>query len=289
MAVWYCGSTKHAAVAQWAAATVYAAGSIVRQLAAPAVGSERCFRTALGGTSAGAEPAWVLTKAAAQPADNTIADWVEVTGNTAWGWLAAHARLSAALAWLAAGDTLYVSHAHAETQAAAMTLTSPGAAATTCLVLCVNDGATPPTTLATTGTVTTTGNFSISFLGFAYVYGLTFTAGSGANATLINFTSTTPWGYVFDSCSLVIGGTSTSTRFIVNGGSSGDDQLLRMVNTSIGFSAASTGGLTFGNVRIEWYDKESAVTGTSPATLLTPIANMPGQVVLAGLDLSTVT
>src|SRR5690606_5477208 len=73
-------------------------------------------------------------------------------------------------------------------------LTSPGTAANPVRVICVNDGAEPPTTLATTASVATTqdGNGRIELLNFAYYYGLSFLCGpddtsSGANSiTFLN-------------------------------------------------------------------------------------------------------
>lgn len=91
-------STGHYGVAPWAASHVYAAGAIVRQLAMPNVGSERCFRTSAGGTSGGSEPVWNLAKGSAQPSDNTVTDWTEVTGNETYqspgAWSAPAARLA---------------------------------------------------------------------------------------------------------------------------------------------------------------------------------------------------
>ena len=83
MANFYVGSTKYTAVAQWSATHTFAAGAIVRQLASPAVGSERCFQTAAGGVSGSSEPTWVLTAGSTSPTDSSITDWVEITGKAA--------------------------------------------------------------------------------------------------------------------------------------------------------------------------------------------------------------
>lgn len=117
MSNWYISSVGYAAVAQWAAGHVYAAGAIVRQLASPNVGSERCFRTTAGGTSAGSEPTWNLARGSAQPTDNTITDWVECTGAEArqspGAWAAPAARLNSMT------KTAYVSAAVVNSQGVA--------------------------------------------------------------------------------------------------------------------------------------------------------------------------
>jgi hypothetical protein len=65
---WYANAgdqstTGHYAVAKFAASTVYAAGQLVRQLTAPAVGNERVFVIVVAGTSS-TEPAWTVTRGA---------------------------------------------------------------------------------------------------------------------------------------------------------------------------------------------------------------------------------
>lgn len=82
--VWYVNfgngsSTGHYALAQWAANTAYAVGNLRRQLAAPAVGSERVFICVVAGTShLTTEPSWTLTRGA-KTTDNTVT-WQECSG-----------------------------------------------------------------------------------------------------------------------------------------------------------------------------------------------------------------
>ncbi len=68
------------AVPQWAGGpTGYSAGTIVRQAAVPAVGSERCFVALTGGTgSTGTEPTWTTTRGGSVT-DGTVI-WMEATG-----------------------------------------------------------------------------------------------------------------------------------------------------------------------------------------------------------------
>src|SRR4051812_11670026 len=77
--VWYTSSAGWTAVTAWATGTVKAAGALVRQNAAPAVGSERVFACTIAGTThATTEPTWVTTQGA-KTVDNTVT-WIEVTG-----------------------------------------------------------------------------------------------------------------------------------------------------------------------------------------------------------------
>jgi hypothetical protein len=72
-------STGYYAVTAWATGTVIAAGALRRQLAAPAVGSERVFVCIVAGTThATTEPTWVITRGG-KTTDNTVT-WQECTG-----------------------------------------------------------------------------------------------------------------------------------------------------------------------------------------------------------------
>lgn len=72
-------TTGYYALAQWTALTAYTAGQIVRQLAAPAVGSERVFVCVVAGTSLASEPSWTLTRGATT-AEAAGPTWQECTG-----------------------------------------------------------------------------------------------------------------------------------------------------------------------------------------------------------------
>jgi hypothetical protein len=154
MAFWYINggngtSTGYYAVTQWATGAK-TAGTVVRQLTAPAVGSERCFVCTIAGTSGGTEPTWVLTRGA-KTTDSTVT-WMECTGlagtngsltNTA-GW---------ALGAVALGALIHgVSNA------------------TTSLFICTTAGTisgAEPTWNTTTGATTTSGTAVFTCLGLA--------------------------------------------------------------------------------------------------------------------------
>ena len=97
-------------------------------------------------------------------------------------WALAKATLPGAGAIDAAGDTIYVSQNHAESAAAAITLSGAGTNASPSRLICGNDAAEPPTAVATTATVTTTGsNNSITISGAFYIYGMTFISVAAVN------------------------------------------------------------------------------------------------------------
>lgn len=82
ISTWYTDSVQWTAVAAWIQNHAYTCGQLVRQLATPAVGSERVFVCGVAGTSNNvAEPTWVITRYGATT-DGTVT-WYEVTGNAA--------------------------------------------------------------------------------------------------------------------------------------------------------------------------------------------------------------
>lgn len=131
--------------------------------------------------------------AVSEPNWNTTTGAITTTGSTTWTclgavgafslWGAAAARLNVFLAtgfFSSAGDRVLVNSAHAETQSTAVSYngTSSGSAARRTPVVCVDDAG----ALATGASVTTTGASAINVGQHYYVYGLTFNAGTGANA-----------------------------------------------------------------------------------------------------------
>jgi hypothetical protein len=207
---WYVSSVAYTAVTQWAALTACTSGvTVVRQLAAPANGSERVFLASATGTTGAVEPTWVLTSGASTTGDGTCS-WTEVTGveadqhlngvtNT---WTAPAARFNDILATAqggkntyAPGDTIFVSSDHAETQASALQLTFGGAVAgAESYISSVNRTSSnlPPLSadLTAGASVTTTGSFSITFQisgGTMTANGLSFSAGTGSTTETTNF------------------------------------------------------------------------------------------------------
>ncbi len=285
MAAWYCGSVEWTAVTPWAALTAYSIGDLRRQLAAPAVGSERVWRVTTAGTSLAAEPTWTTTKGSTT---TEVAGpvWTEVTGDSTYNWTAPHARLVNAFAWATAGDDVYLSEDHAETQASLMTCTSPGTEASPCRIICVNhSGTVPPvsTDLRTTATISTTGNSTLTLSGTAYYEGITFTASATTGTANLVVCQTSNRGMTLKNCKLALGGNVTTNRLFF-GGSAGQGNYVRLFNTTLSFAAVEQGVSI--RSRFVWENTASAILGTVPTTLFVFVSAMGGSVTLNGVDLS---
>lgn len=203
-------------------------------------------------------------------------------------WANAYTTLAAATTSKAAGDVFYVADDHAETQASAMTITSPGTAASPCYIYCVNrGGSVPPVSadLRTTATITTTGANAMTLtLAFSYVYGITFSAGSGAVNSALAISSGSVCHIVYDSCVLKKAGTTASAAAL-SSGASGSQVAVVLRNTVLSFGAAGD-SLTVSSGTLRWYATASALSGTTPTTGLFQITG--GSVIdVDGVDLSS--
>ena len=297
MANRYCGSTKYTAVAAWAASTTYSVGNIVRQLAAPAVGSERCFRASAitTGISGGTEPAWILT-ANGVTVDGGVT-WTECTGQAIYNgdgggaaYGAPHARIANAVAstWAAAGDTVYVSNNHAATQASAITITGVGTAAAAVRVVCVNDTVVPPTATATTASESSTGAFGITLSSqYIYIYGVAFNCGSGANVVFLALPSFN--AAYFESCTFNIVSTATTSAFGFGNPANTSDALANYLNCKFTFGNVSQ--TINGNIGClaDITGGSFAATGSVPTALFTPTTGRDFFLKMRGVDLSTIT
>ncbi|MBZ9659763.1 hypothetical protein LB523_11975 [Mesorhizobium sp. ESP-6-4] len=206
-------------------------------------------------------------------------------------WANAYLTLAAALTASAAGDTIYVSEDHAETQATAMTLTSPGSAASPVQVICVNhSGSVPPVSadLRTTATVSTTGASLIRFTGADTVTeyeGIAFSAGSGSSVANLHLSDNSSRATLkFKNCALKLNTTSTSVN-INCGFNNQNGVFIVLENTTMQFGSTSQGCVIAATVF--WRDTASALAGaTFPSTLFKGLASGNGSLDLSGVDLS---
>ena len=200
-------------------------------------------------------------------------------------WANAFTTLAGAFSGKAAGDVFFVAHNHAETQASAMTLTSPGTAASPCFVYCVTSaGSVPPVSadLRTTATITTTGANAITFGGqHVYIYGIIFSGGSGAVTQGITTSGNVV--LIFEGCALRKLGTSGTSAAIDFASSVGN--FVELINTTVQFGSTADGMAVGRNMR--WRNTANAVTGaTIPTTGLWNVSNATGMFYAEGVDLS---
>lgn len=205
-------------------------------------------------------------------------------------WALAKATLAAALTAAGAGGRVFVDHSHAETTASPITLASPGTGDSPSQILCVDrtGNPEPPTALATTATVASTGvGDTLLFTGSAYCYGISFFTGSTTNAGGPAFVSAAIWWWRFQSCNFTMVGTSVTGRMKFGVDSAGsDEQLLELINTTLTFASVSQ-AITL-QCPLIWENTPTALGGaTFPTILFVAIADgNPGFAKIRGVDLS---
>lgn len=160
-------------------------------------------------------------------------------GDNGSTWALANATLAGAMADHSAGDRIWVSDNHAETQATGITITSPGTLASPCQILFGDDAAEPPTALTTSGSISATGTSNITVNGSHYWYGGTFNAGSGGSAGSVVLTSTDVH-QVYDNTTFHLNN-SNSTSTIRIGNNTSNESDIEFRNCTFIFGATGQG------------------------------------------------
>ena len=201
-------------------------------------------------------------------------------------WALAKADLAGAAAIDAAGDNIYLSNAHSESTAGAISFAIAGTLASPVDVIAVSDSAAPPTA-ESTAIVTTTGAGNIAFSGsHYYVKNITFNAATGASTGTITCVSSTGAQAVFEDCAFNLVNTQAASRiqpFIQTG-----CQTI-WKDCTVKFAAASQGILnaSASSGEFVWNGGALSSGGTSPTTLILGSAGSARQACfLSGVDLS---
>ena len=299
MANIYISSVAYTSVPQWSASIIGDAtanggrGTYVRQLATPAVGSERVFRCTTSGTGGGAEPSWTLTKNGTTTDGSVV--WTECTGQeadqSAGVWTAPHARLVHALTatWGAAGDTFYVASDHAETQSSAINATFPGTPASPNKLLStlVAGGSIPPaqSELSTTpsATFTTTGAAAIVFGGYFYTLGCFFTTTGSSSSAGINICNSVKGFGKFKRCRIALATGHNSTSLNIGYSSQGNNGKAYFDEVDISFSALLQ-SIVLSNTDFIWRGGALLAGTAIPTELIT--GSTSSIALIEGVDLS---
>lgn len=271
--------------ANWNAAktNTVALGQIIQRI--NGVSYQIC--TTAGTAGSGAEPSFSDT-AGVTTADNTVT-WTSlgVVGNFS-AWQAPHARLvnAKAATWEAAGDTIWISKNHTETQATTMTILGQGSNTVPCYNICVDDSTAPPAPPVATGaSIATTGASSITPRGFNYYQGATLQSGSGASSSSININGTNAQaGSVFENCTLKLGNTNAASR-VSHGSGSTNDSGATLINTAIVFGAVGQ-SVAIGGGRFNIFGGSIALTGSAPTIAFVELGASVGLVKVRDCDLS---
>lgn len=209
-------------------------------------------------------------------------DGLDADGGTTWAL--AKATLAAAMTTAGSGGRVFMSQAHAETAAAALTETSPGVSGSPTAVICVSDAAEPPTALSTAGSVSNTGANNVAFNGTGAAYGFTVNVSSAASAAALNFTSTSPWHWIFRSCVLVLRATAAANRIVVGGTSGNQEALLELYASDMQFNATAQ-AINPGSTT-KWYGG-TLTLGTAPTGgLIKGVAGMSHLFEARAVDLN---
>ena len=251
-----------------------------------------------GTASNGAEPSFSDT-AGVTTSDGTVT-WTSlgVVGNFTGGQ-APHARLANACAntWTASGNTINISSASAETQAAVLTLTfgaNIGTQTAPIKIICVNFSNFPPQSgdVTSGASVTTTGNSSLNLQPNAWhVKGVTFSCGSGAVGVVFAVGAANSLYQVYDNCSFQIPGTTAgSIRF--GNATNTAASVVMLNNTTVKFGNTGS-SITSYFSQFSWRNTgQILVAGSSvPSVLFNPIGSSGifNNVLFEGLDLSQLT
>lgn len=179
-------------------------------------------------------------------------------------WANAFTTLNAAFTAGAAGDTYYVAHDHAQTQASALTLTPKGTTAAPDFIVCVSSaGSVPPVAadLRDTATITVTGAFDLVLggqtLGLAYWYGINLHVGAGSSGQFRTGGSFTT--HYMEECSFNHAGTSGA---LIIGSA---DPRLYLKNHDFGFAVVGSAISCAGGLMV--VDGGTLIGAAVPATL----------------------
>lgn len=193
-------------------------------------------------------------------------------------WALAKATAVGAAAIDNAGDVIFFSQSHSESTAGAVNPAFAGTASNPVKLICANDGAEPPTALATGAIIANTGNNNMAPTGFQFAHGITFNIGGSASggASFIFGGA----GEVLENCTWNLNNTGAGGRVRFGTSSPTTAQAITLRNPSFKFANIGQAVQVFGNLIIK--GGQALAGGTSPTGFIT--AQMGGPAASAFVD-----
>lgn len=207
-------------------------------------------------------------------------------------WALAKATIAGAAAIDAAGDTIYLSQDHNEDSSANITATFAGTLGNPVRIIAANDGAEPPTAVAATATISTSGGSnSIGFYGSIYCYGLNVQSASGvvnSPITLNDYAVVAGVRQVWENCVLNVRGTGSASYLVIVSSGAANQRAGHVVlkNTNVGFVSQSCGIYVMGQL---FWNGGAVLSGSSAATAIFGFGEnngRGGRATISGVDLS---
>lgn len=205
--------------------------------------------------------------------------------NNGTSWSDAYTSIAAALSGSSAGDTIYVSQSHNFSSASSITYASPGTVGNPVSVICANDGASPPTSLETTGKESVTGSAVILWTGSQIWYGIECVGGDGASSSNMTWGSTAAYAQRFSACKFTQGSTGSNFRWncgVVTSG--GSNALVSFHECTFKANHASTQFIFLAQTRL--IECSVDADGTIPTTLFNFSYGVSANVYSYGCDWS---
>ncbi len=180
-------------------------------------------------------------------------------------WALAFASIHGASLVAGAGDTVYVSQVHAESQTtnrndAWGTLSSPTR------VICANDGAEPPTAVAIAATYTITNASVFAFDACVYMYGISHNV-SGVGAGGYSFFAGDAEKMVFEKCQFKLD-TISATAAMKFAATNRLDERVEFIDSDIKFGNVAQ-GITMAGAELRFRGGSALSGGVTPTTLIT--------------------
>jgi hypothetical protein len=160
-------------------------------------------------------------------------------------WALAKANLAGAAAINAAGDVIYVSQAHTESNSTETVLSFAGTNVNPVRIICGNDAAAPPTALGTGATINSVGGGSsgahnVTIEGNVYARGLTIDCASDAGAwsPTLKLSNGSNNAQLYESCTFRVSGVGGGGRIQMGSGNSGQQVAVTWKDCSVRFGNA---------------------------------------------------